>query len=86
VAVFEYRALSPQGKSKKGVLEGDSERQIRQILREQGLMPTQIHAVNAKKPDKSSSSWFEKKVSVADLSLFSRDGGVFTFGRSDRAT
>jgi type II secretory pathway component PulF len=34
VAAFEYQALDQNGRKKKGVLEGDSPRQIRQILKE----------------------------------------------------
>ena len=39
MAAFEYIALDERGKQKKGVLEADSVRQIRQMLRDQGLVP-----------------------------------------------
>ena len=38
MAAFEFKALDKKGKQQKGVLEADSERQVRQQLREKGLM------------------------------------------------
>lgn len=34
MAAFEYKALDAKGKQKKGVLEGDNARQVRQRLKE----------------------------------------------------
>lgn len=45
MAAFEYQALTAQGRPRKGVLEGDNARQIRVQLREQGLIPLSIQAV-----------------------------------------
>jgi len=42
---FEFAALDAQGNTKKGVLEGDTARQIRQKLRDQGLMPLRVETV-----------------------------------------
>jgi general secretion pathway protein F len=42
---FEYRALSASGTKQRGLLEGDSERQIRQQLREQGWLPLEVTPV-----------------------------------------
>ena len=39
---FDYQALDPRGRLKKGLLEGDSARQVRQMLRDQGLAPTSV--------------------------------------------
>jgi general secretion pathway protein F len=44
MAAFEYIALDERGKQKKGVLEADSVRQIRQMLRDQGLVPLDVDA------------------------------------------
>ena len=42
MAAYEYIALDARGKQKKGVLEADSIRQIRQLLRDQGLVPLEV--------------------------------------------
>ena len=39
MAAYEYMALDARGKRMKGVLEADNVRQIRQLLRDQGLVP-----------------------------------------------
>lgn len=44
MAAFEYRALDGKGKEKKGILEADTVKQIRQTLRDQGLMPLEVVA------------------------------------------
>jgi general secretion pathway protein F len=46
MAAFEYIALDERGKQKKGVLEADSVRQIRQMLRDQGLVPLDVDAAS----------------------------------------
>jgi len=45
MAAFNYVALNDQGKKVKGVLEGDSARQIRAQLREKALKPIEVVAV-----------------------------------------
>ncbi len=42
---FEYQALDPSGRTRSGVLEGDSARQIRAQLRDQALTPLSVHEV-----------------------------------------
>lgn len=39
---FDYVAVDAQGKKQKGVLDGDSARQIRQQLRDKGLLPVSV--------------------------------------------
>jgi len=45
VPAFEYSAIDAAGKEVSGVLEGDSPRQVRQTLRERGLLPTAVRDV-----------------------------------------
>jgi general secretion pathway protein F len=53
VPAFEYRALTASGTKERGVLEGDSERQIRQQLREQGWLPLEVIPVKEKAAEKT---------------------------------
>lgn len=72
---FEYKALNASGKLKKGFLEGDSEKQIRQMLRDQGLVPTEIETLSkAPKANlEGKHSLFISPIKTADLSLFTRE-------------
>jgi general secretion pathway protein F len=45
MGAFEYAALDKTGRTRKGVLEGDTPRQVRQQLREQDLTPLSIDEV-----------------------------------------
>ncbi len=49
MAAFEYTALDDRGKQRKGVLEADSVRQIRQLLRDQGLVPLNVDVAAQRK-------------------------------------
>lgn len=42
MAAYDYVALDPAGREQRGVLEGDSPRQIRQLLRERSLLPLSV--------------------------------------------
>jgi general secretion pathway protein F len=47
---FRYQAYSVEGKLHKGVLEADSARQARSMLREQGLTPHRVDVIAANDP------------------------------------
>ena len=68
MGAYQYLALKKNGSSDKGVIEADSERHARQLLREQGLIPTQIQTLNQQKKGVHSKS----RVSSADLALLTR--------------
>ena len=77
MAAFDYLAVDSRGRNKKGVIEGDTPRQARALLREQGLMPTEVTPTlshNKSKTGKVSSSKDKSKgkVSAAELSLITR--------------
>jgi general secretion pathway protein F len=73
MAAYAYQAMDKSGKNKNGVLEGDNPRQIRQQLREQGLIPMQVDQV-AEKERKSQAGFtlFKNSISTSDLSLLTR--------------
>ncbi len=81
MAAFEYVALDAKGRERKGVAEGDTARQVRQLLRDKGLMPLQIEAAvsQAKKSsgEKTASSGFlsqlfQRGISATELALITR--------------
>jgi len=45
---YQFIALDASGKQQKGVLEGDSARQIRQQLRDKALIPVSVDPVEKK--------------------------------------
>jgi len=72
MGAFEYIALDNAGKERKGVLEGDTPRHIRQLLRERQLLPVTVSEVAQKEASRQRSFSFIRRVSPADLSLFTR--------------
>lgn len=68
---FEYVALDAAGRTRKGVEEGDSPRQVRTRLREQGLMPTSVQEI-AEKPAVLRMSILQRRVSPLELALATR--------------
>ena len=45
MGAFEYTALEPGGRERKGILEGDTARHIRQLLRERQLLPVTVSEI-----------------------------------------
>lgn len=78
---FEYLALDQNGREKKGILEGDSARQIRSQLRDQGLSPLAVDESNKKEKnnagDKATGS-FRGSLKTAELSLIIRQIATLT--------
>ena len=73
MAAFVYTALDPKGKEVKGVLEADSIRQIRQQLRDQGLVPLGVDPATEKRAATSGLSLsFGRRLGALDLVLFTR--------------
>ncbi|MGH8461445.1 MAG: type II secretion system inner membrane protein GspF [Stenotrophobium sp.] len=73
MAAYEYIALTAAGKQEKGLIEGDTARQARQLLRDKGLNPLRI--VEVKDTSNSAhSSVFQRGngISSTELSLFTR--------------
>ncbi len=73
MAAFAYKALNASGRNASGVLEGDNARQVRQQLREQGMIPLEVEQVAERsKGDKSSFTFFKPRISAAELALLTR--------------
>jgi general secretion pathway protein F len=74
MGAFEYTALDAGGRSRKGVIEGDTPRHVRSLLRERQLMPVTVEAVAAgeSRRQRGSRFGFARGISAADLSLMTR--------------
>ena len=68
---FEYVALDQAGKTRKGVEEGDSSRQVRGRLRYQGLMPMSVNQV-AERHAALRMPVFQPRVKPLELALATR--------------
>ncbi|MBR9805352.1 type II secretion system inner membrane protein GspF, partial [bacterium] len=71
---YSYSAVDTAGKQKKGSLEAESPRQIRQLLREQGLMPVNVEPAGerARTGGKRSSLFSRHSLSAQDLAMITR--------------
>jgi general secretion pathway protein F len=74
MAAFEYVVLDANGKQSKGVMEADSARQLRQMLRDRGLMPLEVAPASERSKHKDSgfSLNFSRRMSALDRVLFTR--------------
>jgi general secretion pathway protein F len=71
MAAFEYLALDTRGRQRKGILEADSSRQVRQMLRERELAPLEVKAARAR--EASGPGWqLVRGLSARDLALLTR--------------
>jgi general secretion pathway protein F len=81
MAAYSYKALNEAGKTVKGILEGDSERHIRTLLRAKKLKPLEVESASSQ-PDKAGSEdgldlsgWRQRwasRLSSRDLSIITR--------------
>ena len=78
MTAYSYKALDTKGKMVKGLLEGDSEKQVRSQLRSRKLKPVSVSA-SSDKPGKASNKqapfwadWLKPRISQTDLALVTR--------------
>jgi general secretion pathway protein F len=72
MGAFAYTALDTAGRSRKGVIEGDTARHVRSLLRERQLLPVTIEEVAAQESRGRRRLSLRFGVSAADLSLMTR--------------
>jgi general secretion pathway protein F len=72
MAAFEYQALDEAGRTRKGVIEADSARHARALLRDQALMPTKVNVTASQSTIKRSGVSFQRKLGHLDRVLFTR--------------
>jgi general secretion pathway protein F len=70
---FEYIALDSAGRERRGVLEGDTARQVRQLLREQALLPVTVAEVTQTEARRSGARFtLRRGISALDLAMLTR--------------
>lgn len=72
MGAFEYTALDPAGKEAKGLIEGDTPKHVRQILRERRLLPVKVTEVAQKEAHRQSTFSLRRGISPSELALVTR--------------
>ncbi len=72
MSAFSYRALDANGKTVKGTVEGDSERQVRAQLRSQQLRPLEVTGVTQQNTQSTPFYKRGKNLSGSELTLVTR--------------
>lgn len=76
MGAFEYTAVDKGGRQQKGVLEGDTARQVRQLLRERGMLPMSVNEVVERERRSATGARpafsLRRGMSAADLALVTR--------------
>lgn len=83
MAAFEYLALDAGGREKKGVLEADTARLARQLLRKQSLTPLEVSETSGRDKNKgankgSQTPTFRGGIKTNDLALLTRQVATLT--------
>ncbi|MFW2404112.1 MAG: type II secretion system inner membrane protein GspF [Gammaproteobacteria bacterium] len=72
MGAFEYTAVDSRGKEKKGVIEGDTAKRVRQQLRERDLLPLAVTEIAEKEATRQQSFTIRRTLGAADLALITR--------------
>lgn len=72
MGAYQYVAVDPSGKERKGVLEGDTARHVRQMLRERKLLPVDVSEVESTERKANRSFYLRRGISTLDLALLTR--------------
>ncbi len=72
MGAFEYVALDAAGREKKGVLEGDTAKHVRQLLRERELLPVSVTETAREEARRQRSFSLRRGASATDLALLTR--------------
>lgn len=80
MSAYEYSALDARGRQQKGLIEGDTQRQVRQTLRERGLTPLEIKEVSERRAQARQGLTLTRGGSFnsTELSLFMRQLATLT--------
>ena len=72
MGAFEYVALDQSGKQSKGLVEGDTPKHVRQILRDRKLFPVSVNEVAQQEARRQRGFTLRRGMSPAELALITR--------------
>lgn len=72
MGAFEYVALDRAGKQSKGVIEGDTAKHVRQILRERSLLPVAVTEVAQREANRQRTFSLRRGISATELAIVTR--------------
>jgi general secretion pathway protein F len=77
MGAFEYTAVDTSGRERKGVLEGDTARQVRQLLRDQDLLPIDVSEIAERSRTRKATRTrpgfrITRRLGATDLALLTR--------------
>jgi len=72
MGAFEYVALDNTGKESKGLIEGDTAKHVRQILRDRHMLPVQVTEVAQKEARRQRTFSLRSGVSPGELAMLTR--------------
>jgi general secretion pathway protein F len=73
MGAYQYVAVDPGGKEHRGVLEGDTPRHVRQLLRDRQLLPVEVAEVESRERRSARRHWsLRRGISGLDLALITR--------------
>ena len=78
MGAYQYVAYDENGKERKGVLEGDTPRQVRALLRERELHPIEVTEVETKERSGRKEFSIRRGISALDLALLTRQLATLT--------
>lgn len=72
MAAFQYVAINPKGTTQKGIIEADSPKEARRLLRDQGLTPLEMTLAQQKITNFKIKAFGQSSVSTKELALMTR--------------
>ncbi|MFO1509377.1 MAG: type II secretion system inner membrane protein GspF [Steroidobacteraceae bacterium] len=78
MGAYEYTALDAAGREKKGILEGDTAKHVRQLLRERELLPVTVTEAAREEARRQRKFGIARGASATDLALLTRQLATLT--------
>ena len=72
MGAYEYVAMDKAGKQTKGLLEGDTPKHVRQLLRDRNLLPVSVTEVARKEARRQATFSLRRGLSSAELAIITR--------------